>query len=56
MKKWYLFKRTVLSVRNKDADESAFLTGTVTSGREIAGDEAFLTRKDRIDGYMTRSK
>ena len=56
MKKWYLFKSAVLSVRNKDADESASLTGTVTVGGEIVEDEAFLTWKDGIDGYMTRTK
>ena len=56
MKKWYLFKRAVLSVRNKDADGRVFLTGTVTFGREIVEDEAFLTWKDEIDGYLTRPK
>ena len=32
-----------LSVRNKDADESTSLAGTVTFGRERVGEEAFLT-------------
>ena len=37
----YLFKRVVLSVRNKDADESTSLAGTVTFGRERVGKKPF---------------